>query len=855
MTKPYVTVRQRNVAGQNQASEVFTLKEAAAEVGLTPDSWRSWREKGLIPSGTLTSRADGKGRLRVFTRDEVEAARAAVERSGRATAKHTISREEAAEMLGLTIGQWDQLVHQGLVPRGCWAPPIPGGGHGGRRTLYSPEQIEQAREALAAKQSRKPMIDGERVIPLKEAAAMIGIPRKQWYIWERKGWMPEGRMVSTIGSGGRTQAFTLAQMEALKDAIARGEHPGFNEVPSPEHTITREEAAHMTGISTAKWAELNRRGLIPDGRWGLNPKGSGCGGRRKLYSREEVRRVQDAIKELEEDQRPMVDGVEAITLKAAAEMIGISRPLWYDWERRGWMPEGHMVPKIGGGGTMKVFLPAEIDALKTALANGEHPGGQGRGTPEHTITTRAAAKMLGITVSMWRQWTKDGIVPPGKKPALGSAKKLDSGDRWTRSEVEQVRSRALELGILHPPATSDHTLTREQAAEMVGISAQMWNHWTRKGVIPRGRLAPHGKGSGKGGLRHLYSHEQVRQARAALDEIGFGRECDATAEHTIPHPEAARMLGVEKQALQGWIKKGWVPGGAWKRNEKGPGLSRLFSPAQVEEARDSLVRHGVRCFDRATAEHTITRQQAARIIGVPFSTWTHWEHQRRTPVGAWGPAAKGTGRCKLFTRAELDDFAEDLRKQHEIYPDPERPGCYRVPIRSWKHRMEAIIDAVDLPHVEGKNWNYSERDDRGPTHGVVIESTCSKKPATLKQLITGRRGHKWKIRHRNGDFLDCRRGNLEVVTQEESSYGNRKIETRNGMPTTSKYKGVCWNEERGKWLAQINCGGVHYHLGRFDEETDAADAYDEAAARLFGEFARLNDPGLEDGAARPRTAA
>ena len=105
---------------------------------------------------------------------------------------------------------------------------------------------------------------------------------------------------------------------------------------------------------------------------------------------------------------------------------------------------------------------------------------------------------------------------------------------------------------------------------------------------------------------------------------------------------------------------------------------------------------------------------------------------------------------------------------------------------------------------------------------MVIESTRSKTPDTLKQLITGRRGHKWKIHHRNGDFLECRRENLEVVTQEESSRGNCKIEKRNGMPTTSPYKGVCWCEERGKWLAQINCGGVGYYLGRFDEETAPA---------------------------------
>ena len=78
---------------------------------------------------------------------------------------------------------------------------------------------------------------------------------------------------------------------------------------------------------------------------------------------------------------------------------------------------------------------------------------------------------------------------------------------------------------------------------------------------------------------------------------------------------------------------------------------------------------------------------------------------------------------------------------------------------------------------------------------------------------------------------------LDIAQQ---SYGNKKIRMRACMETTPKYKGVCWCEDRGKWLAQITKGGTYRYLGRFDDEIDAAEAYDNAARELFGEHAFLN---------------
>lgn len=41
-------------------------------------------------------------------------------------------------------------------------------------------------------------------------------------------------------------------------------------------------------------------------------------------------------------------------------------------------------------------------------------------------------------------------------------------------------------------------------------------------------------------------------------------------------------------------------------------------------------------------------------------------------------------------------------------------------------------------------------------------------------------------------------------------------------PLSSKYKGVSWNREKGKWAVYLSIDGVYTYLGRFDDEEEAA---------------------------------
>jgi hypothetical protein len=60
--------------------------------------------------------------------------------------------------------------------------------------------------------------------------------------------------------------------------------------------------------------------------------------------------------------------------------------------------------------------------------------------------------------------------------------------------------------------------------------------------------------------------------------------------------------------------------------------------------------------------------------------------------------------------------------------------------------------------------------------------------------------------------------------------------------TSSHFRGVGWHEHTRKWCANISVARRAYPLGEFDDEEQAAKAYDRAASRLLGATAKLNFP-------------
>jgi len=95
------------------------------------------------------------------------------------------------------------------------------------------------------------------------------------------------------------------------------------------------------------------------------------------------------------------------------------------------------------------------------------------------------------------------------------------------------------------------------------------------------------------------------------------------------------------------------------------------------------------------------------------------------------------------------------------------------------------------------------------------------------------------VDHQNGDALDNRRENLRLATPSQNSYNRQKTKTKS---SSSKYRGVTYFARTGKWVARIKYQGKCRWLGYFDKEEEAGRAYDEAAKKHYGEFARPNFP-------------
>lgn len=472
-----------------------------------------------------------------------------------------------------------------------------------------------------------------------------------------------------------------------------------------------------------------------------------------------------------------------------------------------------------------------------AAAAADSAAGDGNAFPPPGWVDRdGACRIFGITFYTWKDWIKRRKIRCGKWF-------LHPAGRWLKlypiESLEQMRAdMESEDQVREDPQRPGHFIlpegyvTRDEAARMLGIGPDTMALWFTNGKVRCGKTV-----KAPGGRRwKIYPVEGLKLEMQKMEDAR-----PKVPEGYVDIEGACRMFSITKAAWNIWKREGKVPRGLrWRSRDNMPcriyRVDELQKIMQFMRGPDQVYMLPGGSAQFHIPEGFVRTQDAAQMFGVDYKALDRWESEGRITSHM-----QGTGRrLKLYRLDQVKRLLEECGRYSPPYPDPQRPGVYRVPLAGHDMvRREAIIDGEDLHLVEGRSWHCP---DRGPDQQGDVSTSNRGGTTRMHHIIMGISGDDVVVGHLNEDPLDCRRANLIVRTRSEKNAHRRKGETFRGEPCSSRFKGVCWDKRREAWIASIKKDGKNMNLGRFGDEIAAAQAYDEAARELFGEHSRPNFP-------------
>ena len=148
----------------------------------------------------------------------------------------------------------------------------------------------------------------------------------------------------------------------------------------------------------------------------------------------------------------------------------------------------------------------------------------------------------------------------------------------------------------------------------------------------------------------------------------------------------------------------------------------------------------------------------------------------------------------------------------------------------------ALVDDSDFYWLNQWKWSLHKDKNTYYAHRMVwLKASKKNKEIKMHRLILGLTSFETKTDHIDHNGLNNQRYNLRVATNAQNL---ANISPRKNV--TSKYLGVSWRKESNKWVCQITKNGKKKYLGLFDNQEQAALAYNDAAKILHAEFANLN---------------
>lgn len=161
-------------------------------------------------------------------------------------------------------------------------------------------------------------------------------------------------------------------------------------------------------------------------------------------------------------------------------------------------------------------------------------------------------------------------------------------------------------------------------------------------------------------------------------------------------------------------------------------------------------------------------------------------------------------------------------------------GAFKIKEIKLTNGMICEIDDEDYDKVKDYKWTYN---------GRYAVANIKSKTTNMHRLIIMYYKEIPKeqiIDHIDGNGINNKKDNLRICSQSNNQMNKSKTSSK----TTSKYKGVCFDRNHGKWNAclekTIHTKRKKFNLGLFESELEASIVYDINAIILFGEYAKTN---------------
>ena len=147
----------------------------------------------------------------------------------------------------------------------------------------------------------------------------------------------------------------------------------------------------------------------------------------------------------------------------------------------------------------------------------------------------------------------------------------------------------------------------------------------------------------------------------------------------------------------------------------------------------------------------------------------------------------------------------------------------------------ALVDDEDFEYLSQWKWHIEK-----VRNNIYAKRTSSRnedgKQSTIRMHRFIMNAKKYEIvDHENRNGLDNQKHNLRFCTRNQNAYNRKAFKG-----STSRYKGVWQSKGRNKWVSRIWINGKQKYLGTFEDENQAAKAYNIVALQIHRDFAVPN---------------